>query len=130
MSGSILGDILYVDLTNRKISKKPFTKELSAQFIGNRGFNASLLWKMVPPGVDPLGPDNVLIFGTGPLTGTSTPSAGRVTVTTKSPATYIYLKTNVGGAWGGEFRFAGFSYVVISGKSDTPVYLWINDDKV
>ncbi len=120
MSASMLGDILYVDLTQRKISKRPYTKELASQYIGCRGYNAALLWEMVPKGTDPLGPDNVLIFGTGPLTGTSAPSSGRISVTTKSPSTNLYLKTNVGGAWGGEFRFAGYSYVVFTGKADTP----------
>jgi len=130
MSTSILGDILFVDLTTRKISKKPYTKELAARYIGSRGYNAALLWEMVPKGLDPFSPDNVLIFGAGPLTGTSAPSSGRISVTTKSPATNLYLKTNVGGAWGGEFRFAGYSYVVITGKAETPVYLWIDNDKV
>ena len=130
MSTSMLGDILFVDLTNCKITKKPFTKELASQYIGSRGYNVALLWEMVPHGTDPLGPDNVLIFGAGTLTGTSALSSGRITITTKSPATNLYLKTNVGGAWGGELRFAGYSYVVITGKADVPVYLWIKDDEV
>ena len=66
MSASMLGDILFVDLTNRKISKRPYTKELASQYIGCRGYNAALLWEMVPKGADPLGPENVLIFGAGP----------------------------------------------------------------
>ena len=130
MSASMLGDILFVDLTHRKTSKRPYTNELASQYIGCRGYNAALLWEMVPKGTDPLGPDNVLIFGTGPLTGTSAPSSGRISVTTKSPSTNLYLKTNVGGAWGGEFRFAGYSYVVFTGKADQPVYLWIDNGKV
>jgi aldehyde:ferredoxin oxidoreductase len=130
MSASMLGDILFVDLTNRKTTKRPFTKEMASQYIGCRGYNAALLWEMVPKGADPLGPENVLIFGTGPLTGTSTPSSGRISVTTKSPSTNLYLKTNVGGAWGGEIRFAGYSTLVFTGKADQPVYLWIENDKV
>lgn len=130
MSTSMLGDILFVDLTNRKITKRPYTQELANQYIGCRGYNVALLWEMVPPGTDPLSPENVLIFGTGPLTGTSAPSSGRISITTKSPATNLYLKTNVGGAWGGEIRFAGYSYIVFTGKADQPVYLWIEDDKV
>jgi len=126
----MLGDILLVDLTNRKITKRPYTQELANQYIGCRGYNVALLWEMVPQGTDPLSPENVLIFGTGPLTGTSAPSSGRISITTKSPATNLYLKTNVGGAWGGEIRFAGYSYIVFTGKADQPVYLWIEDDKV
>jgi aldehyde:ferredoxin oxidoreductase len=119
-----------VDLTHRKVSKRPYTKELAGQYIGCRGYNAALLWDMVPQGTDPLSPENVLIFGTGPLTGTSAPSSGRISVTTKSPSTNFYLKTNVGGAWGSEMRFAGYSYIVLTGKADHPVYLWIENDKV
>jgi aldehyde:ferredoxin oxidoreductase len=130
MSESMLGDILFVDLTNRKISKRPYTKEMASQYIGCRGYNAALLWEMVPKGTDPLSPENVLIFGTGPLTGTSAPSSGRISVTTKSPATNLYLKTNVGGAWGGDIRFAGYSYIVFTGKASGPVYLWIENETV
>ncbi len=130
MGSSMLGDILYIDLTNRIITKRQYTKELAIKYIGSRGYNAVLLWEMVPKGTDPLSSKNVLIFGAGPLTGTSAPSSGRISVTTKSPTTNLYLKTNVGGAWGGEIRFAGYSYIVITGKADSPVYLWIKDDNV
>jgi aldehyde:ferredoxin oxidoreductase len=130
MCASKLGDILFVDLTNRKVIKRPYTPEMAAEYIGCRGYNMALLWEMVPKGTDPLSPENVLIFGVGPLTGTSAPSSGRVSVTTKSPTTNLYLKTNVGGAWGGELRFAGYSYLVFTGKADSPVYLWIENDKV
>jgi aldehyde:ferredoxin oxidoreductase len=130
MGTSLLGDILLVDLTNGKISRRPFTPELSAEYIGARGYNAALLWENVKKGSDPLGPENWLIFGVGPLTGTSAPSSGRTTVTAKGPATNLYLKTSIGGAWGGALRFAGYSFIAVTGKADRPVYLWIDDDKV
>jgi len=130
MSASLLGDILLVDLTQGSISMQPFTKELAAQYIGGRGYNAAVLWENVKKGADPLGPENWLIFGVGPLTGTSAPSSGRTSVTAKGPATGRYLKTSVGGAWGGYFRFAGYSFIAITGKSERPVYLWIDNDKV
>jgi aldehyde:ferredoxin oxidoreductase len=130
MSQSQLGDILYVDLTQRRVWKKPYTKELAGAYIGSRGYNAALLWEMTRPGMDPLGPDNPLIFGAGPLTGTSAPSSGRTSVTMKGPSTNLYLKANVGGAWGGAFRFTGHSYLVVTGRADTPVYLWIKDGRV
>jgi aldehyde:ferredoxin oxidoreductase len=130
MTDPIFGDILDIDLTHRTISRRPYTRELAAQYIGCRGYNAALLWELVPRKVDPLSPDNVMIFGTGPLTATSAPSSGRTSVTMKSPATNLYLKTNVGGAWGGAFRYAGHSYVIIHGKASNPVYLWIDNDIV
>jgi aldehyde:ferredoxin oxidoreductase len=130
MSASLLGDVLMVDLTTGDMEKWPFTPELSAGYIGARGYNAKLLWEMVPKDADPLGPENLLIFGVGPLTGTSALSSGRTSITAKGPATNLYLKVNMGGAWGAQLRFAGFSHVGFTGKAESPVYLWIDDDKV
>jgi aldehyde:ferredoxin oxidoreductase len=130
MGTTVLGDILIVDLTSRSVQRGPFTAEMAGEFIGGRGLNAKLLWDHNETGVDPLGPANTLIFGAGLLTGTFTPCSGRVSVTCKSPATDFYLKTNVGGEWGGALRFAGHSVLLIRGASATPVYLWIDDDRV
>jgi aldehyde:ferredoxin oxidoreductase len=130
MAGTIQGDILIVDLTNQTVRRETFTDEMAGEFIGGRGLNAKLLWDHNEAGVDPLGPENTLIFGAGLLTGTFTPCSGRTSVTCKSPATDFYLKTNVGGEWGGAFRFAGHSVLVLKGASATPVYLWIDDDRV
>jgi len=119
--GAIVGRILYVDLSRCKIVKKPLDTEEVLNWLGGRGFNAWLLWSMVPAGIDPLGLDNVLIFGTGTLTGTSAPLSGRTTITCKGPATGLYLKANVGGHWGTELKFAGYDYVVIQGRASKPV---------
>lgn len=125
------GSILYVNLTTRQITRKPLTKELAAKYLGARGINARLLWDSIPRrGVDPLGPENVLIFGAGTLTGTHAPSSGRTTVTCKSPATNLYLKTNAGGYFGTRLKLAGYDHIVIMGASDEPVYLWIDDGHV
>jgi aldehyde:ferredoxin oxidoreductase len=125
-----LGDILYVDLSDGHFRREPYNLELAERYIGSRGYNARLLWDLVGPGVSPLGPENVLIFGCGLLTGTSVPCSGRSTITCKGPATGVYLKTNVGGQWGAYQRYSGFSYIVISGASPKPVYLWIDDGQV
>lgn len=130
MAATVQGDILIVDLTNQTVRREAFTSEMANAFIGGRGLNADLLWNHNEPGVDPLGPENTLIFGAGLMTGTFTPCSGRVSVTCKSPATGFYLKTNVGGEWGGAFRFGGHSVLVLKGASTTPVYLWIDDDRV
>jgi len=130
MGTALLGDMLFVDLTTGTVEKRPFTQELAAETIGARGTNAKLLWEMVPRGADALGPDNILAFGVGPLTGTSAPSSGRTTVTAKGPSTNLYLKTSVGGAWGGSLRYAGLSFIVFTGKAAAPVYLWVDDDKI
>lgn len=125
----IAGDILHVDLSRRTTWVEPVAPDLVTRFVGGRGVNAALLWNLLKPGIDPLGPDNPLIFGTGLLTGTEAPSSGRTTVTCRSPATGWYLKTSGGGHWGTELKYAGFGYVVVHGRADSPVYIWINDGR-
>ena len=125
-----LGRILFVDLTNNHIKQEPYTADLAECYIGSRGYSARLLWDLVGPEVDPLSPGNALIFGCGLLNGTSVPCSGRTTITCKGPATGAYLKTNIGGQWGGHQRYSGFSYIVITGASPRPVYLWIDDGRV
>jgi aldehyde:ferredoxin oxidoreductase len=122
--------ILYVDLSSQKNWVEEVPPEELRLFLGGRGINAKLLYERVPRGVDPLGPDNVLIFGTGTLTGTSAPSSGRTSVTCKSPATGLYLKVNGGGHLGAELKYAGYDYLVVLGVASRPVYLWIDDDRV
>lgn len=124
------GSILRVDLTRGRITKEPFNKELREKYIGGRNFNSKILFDEVPPGIDPLGPENRLIIGTGPLTGILGPATGRFTVTAKSPLTGIHGDSNAGGDFGPELKYAGYDHLVISGCSEEPVYLWIDDDKV
>jgi len=100
------------------------------KYLGGRGLAARWLYERVPAGADPLGPENILIFGTGTLTGTSAPSSGRSSVTTKGPATKLYLKVSVGGHLGAEIKYAGYDYVMIHGVSPKPVYLWIKNDQI
>ena len=127
---NLLGDILHVDLSGGAVRREPFTIDMVTGYIGARGYSARLLWDMVNPGINALGPDNPLIFGVGPLTGTAAPCSGRISVTCKSPATGFYLKTNVGGGWGGHLKYAGYTHVVFTGCSEKPVYLWLDDDKI
>jgi len=124
------GKLLEINLSDGEIVQKPFDEEKALKYLGARGFNARLLWELMGPAVDPLGPENVLIFGTGTLTGTSAPTSGRTTVTCKSPATGLYLKTNVGGHFGTELKFAGYDTIVIKGRASSPVYLLIIDGRV
>ncbi|MEW6546545.1 MAG: aldehyde ferredoxin oxidoreductase family protein [Bacillota bacterium] len=126
----ILGDILYVDLTERRSWREPVTPQRVLDFLGGRGINASLLWELLEPGTDPLGPANPLIFGTGLVTGTEAPSSGRTTVACRSPATGWYLKTSGGGHWGAELKYSGYGYLVVLGRAEEPVYLWIDDGRV
>jgi aldehyde:ferredoxin oxidoreductase len=100
------------------------------QFIGGRGVAAKILYERVSPQTDPLGSDNLLIFSPGALTGTIAPASARTTIVSKSPATDRYLKSNAGGHWGAELRYAGYDHVLITGASERPVCLWIDGDQV
>lgn len=121
------GKILIVDLTNEKIKKKPISDEMVGKYLGSRGIAARILWDETDKDTNPLGPDNVLIFSAGTLMGTNAPCSGRLTVTTKGPATNMYLKSSAGGHWGPKLKFAGYDILVIKGKAEKPVYLFIDD---
>jgi len=123
------GTILRVDLSSGKIEKEPLSEELRRNYLGGRGINSRILYDEVRPGTDPFAPENRLIFGTGPLSGTLT-AAGRLTVTAKSPITYIHGDANAGGHFSPELKYAGYDHIVFTGKADKPVYLWIDDDNV
>jgi len=125
-----IGKILRVDLSKGKIVKKPLPKELRYNFIGGRGINSKILYDETKPETDPLGPENRLIIGTGPVTGTIVPTSSRFTITAKSPLTGILGDANSGGSFGGELKFAGYDNIVVQGISEKPVYLWIDDDQV
>lgn len=124
------GRILRVDLTSGKVGIEALDPTLAEAFIGGRGLNARLLYEEVAAGVDPLGPDNKLIIGTGPCNGTVVPGSQRFTVSMKSPATGLYADSNCGGSFGATLKYAGYDGAIIEGVSPEPVYLWIDDDHV
>ncbi len=124
------GKRLRVDLSSGLVKVEEIDRAYRMKWLGGRGFNSELLYREVGPDVDPLGPDNRLIFGVGPLTGTFAPSCGRTTVTAKSPLGGGFGDSNMGGHWGAELKFAGYDQLVIQGKAERPVYLWIDDGKV
>ena len=124
------GTILDVDLTRGIVQKKALTENLAHKYLGQAGINARLLYDMVAPGADPFSPEAPLIFGVGPLAGTLAPCSGRFSVTFKSPLTGIFGDSNCGGHWASELKMAGYDHIVITGKSESPVYLWIDNDKV
>jgi aldehyde:ferredoxin oxidoreductase len=123
------GKILYVNLTNEKITTKPTPVSLVRNYIGGNGVASKLLYDYVKPGIDPLSPDNKLIFATGPATGTALPNKGYI-VTFKSPLTGIYASCSSGGSFGAEFKRAGYDVLIVDGKSEKPVYIWIRDQEV
>ena len=125
-----LGKVLEIDLNALACKTYPLDMAMARQFIGGRGLGARLLWDMVGPDVDPLSPENVLIFTNGPLTATGYQTSNRFSVTTKSPLTGTVLDANSGGFWGMQFKKAGYDVLVVRGKSDKPVWIEIKNDLV
>jgi aldehyde:ferredoxin oxidoreductase len=119
--------ILHVDLADRSTRIEEPGEAFYRRYGGGRGIIAHYLLKYLPIGADPLGPDNVLIFASGVLTGAPVPGAGRHSVGAKSPLTGAFGESESGGFWGAELKQAGLDAVVVHGVSDTPVYLFINE---
>ncbi|TFG33072.1 aldehyde ferredoxin oxidoreductase [Candidatus Thorarchaeota archaeon] len=123
-------DLVYVSLTEKNITRQPIPDTLYKQYLGGRGLGVKLLYDNLAPGIDPLSPDNWLIFAIGPSTATSIPTSGRFVVITKSPATGTIFDSHAGGYFGAQLRRAGIAAVIITGAAESPVYLWINDDQI
>jgi len=121
------GKILRVNLTKGKITIQDHPRELMVGYLGGRGSNIRIVWDEVGVGTDPLGPDNIVVFGAGPLVGGLAPSSGRWNVSSRSPLTGLIGDSNAGGHWAAELKWSGFDNVVVTGRSEKPVYLWIND---
>ena len=121
------GKILFVDLTQGTFSEECPTEKTYREFIGGNGLGIRILYEKIKAGIDPLGPENILGFAIGALTGTSAPGSGRHIVITKSPLTGAWAESNSGGAFGPELKTAGYDAVFFSGISPKPVYLFIHD---
>jgi aldehyde:ferredoxin oxidoreductase len=117
-------------LTAGSFTVKELDEKRASYFIGGNGLGASVLYEMMKPGVDPLGPENVLGFVTGPLTETGSFFSGRYFVVCKSPVTGGWNDSNSGGHFGPELKRAGFDAVFVVGAAKSPVYIWINDGTV
>jgi aldehyde:ferredoxin oxidoreductase len=124
------GKILVVDLTSENIETIPIEEELARKYLGGVGINTKLLFKHMRKGIDPLGPDNVLLFGTGPLVGTFMPTASKTDVSAKSPITGLFGAASSGYQFGSEMKYAGYDHILIKGTSTHPVYLAIQNGSV
>jgi len=124
------GKVVDVNLSNLSCEHRELEHELVVRFIGGKGIGAKILYDELRPGVDPLSPENILIFATGPLTGTIAPTSGRWAVVTKSPHTGIFLDSQVGGHFGAALRRAGVDILIVRGKSEKPVYLYVENGEV
>jgi aldehyde:ferredoxin oxidoreductase len=130
MAGGIMGKILRVDLSSKKIWEETFPEQYLGKYIGGDGFAARILYDEVPPGVGPLEPENVLVVSVGPLGGTATQASCNYSVAAKSPITgFTIYNSHCNGNFARMLKFSGYDAVVIRGRSDRPVFLWINEGK-
>ncbi len=124
------GAVLRANLTSGEISKEPLDEKAKHEYVGGRGLNIKLLFDEIRPGVDPLGPDNKLFFSVGPACGTPAPGSSRFTTTARSPLSGFVGDTSCGGTFGCGLKYAGYDALIIEGKAERPVYIWIDDDRV
>ncbi len=130
MKNGFTGKVLRVNLSNEKISSENLEETFYRRYFGGRGLISYYLLNELEPRIDPLGPDNKLIFACGPVTGAPVSGSGRNSVGAKSPLTGAYGEAEAGGFWGAELKRAGFDAIIVEGKASSPVYLWIHDKKV
>ena len=128
--GGYTGKILRVNLTDQTAKDEELSLEIAKDFIGGAGFGIKYLFDEVKRGTDPLGPDNKLIFASGPFSGTTIPCASRMAVTAKSPLTNAVGVALTGGYFPVELKYAGYDAMIIEGKAEKPTYIWIKNGKV
>jgi len=127
--GGYTGKVLRVNLTDQTSKEEALPQEIAKGYIGGAGFGIKYLFDEVKARTDPLGPDNKLIFASGPFSGTTIPCASRMAVTAKSPLTNAVGVALTGGYFPVELKYAGFDAIIIEGKAEKPTYLWVKDGK-
>lgn len=123
-------NILRVDLNKKEAKAEPLRMDWAEKYIGSKGLSIKYLYEELEPGIDPLSPENKLIFMTGPLTGTSVPCSGKLAIAGKSPATGTICDCSMGGHSALQIKYAGYDAIILEGKADKPVYILIENDKV
>ncbi len=124
------GKILEIDLTTGITQTSALNMEMARLFLGGRGLGVRLLWDLVGPEIEPLSPDNVLIFTTGPMTASGAQTSNRFSVSTKSPLTGTILDANSGGWWGMQFKRTGYDVLIVRGKAQAPTWIEITSEDV
>lgn len=122
--------ILRIDLTTKKITKEEIDNNTCKLFVGGAGIGAEILWKEVSPKVEPFNSDNKLIFSVGPFQGYPVPGSAKFCITSKSPLTNTYADSSAGASWGPLFKKTGYDVLIIQGKSENPVYIYIKDNEI
>src|SRR5687767_518416 len=122
--------ILKIDLTTGVTEEYHIPEQWQRDFLGGASLAARILYSSLTRELDPLSPEAPLLFMMGPMTGTSGPTTGRFVVCGKGPATGLWAESNIGGFWGPELRATGYDGLWITGRAETPVYLWLNGSKL
>lgn len=130
MSGAYYEKIARINLSTGEIKAEKLDLELAHKFIGGRGLGTKILYDEGVATVDPLSPENKLVYITGPMTGASAPSTGRYMVVTKSPLTGMIACSNSGGIWGAKLKYAGWDAIIVEGEAPKWTYINIEDDKI
>ena len=130
MDGKIKRTLIRVDLTKREINTEEIPNQVIKDFIGGRILGDYYLYNELKAGIDPLSPENIIMFSAGPLTGTTAPGCSRYILHTKSPLTGLYLNSLAGGYFGPELRKTGHEMIVVTGRADSPVYISVLDDEI
>ena len=123
------GKILRVDLSSGKIHVEELQEGFARLFLGGLGFAAKILWDETSEKTDPLSPENRLIYATGPINGAFFPPSGRFTIAARSPLTGVWGEAHPGGHFGPELKYAGYDMIIFSGRSEKPVYLYVDDGR-
>ena len=120
------GQILHIDLSSGKRTRMPLEDDLAKSYIGGFGINARLAYDYIPPQVDPLSPQNVMILGAGTLSGTMAPGSARLTLTTKLPEVNAVFSASGSMSFACMLKYGGYDHLIITGRSQIPVYLYID----
>jgi aldehyde:ferredoxin oxidoreductase len=130
--GGYTGKNLVIDISNRSFKTIDWLKHKNdwLKLIGGRGFGAKIIWENTNADTDPLSPDGIITFNTGPLTGLPIPGAGRISMCAISPQTGIWADSSIGGKAGAEIKQCGYDSIIIKGRSKDPIYLYVHDEGV
>lgn len=130
MIGGYMGKLLKIDLTKSTVEVEGIDEECLRTYLGGSGLGTKFLYEGTDGKTDPLGPDNLLIYMTGPFTGTTVPVSGRHQILAKSPLTGIFGEGDVGGQWGVHLKKAGYDGIIITGKASRAIYIYIDEEEV
>lgn len=122
-----VGKVLRVDLTKNETKVEELREDWAKSYIGGAGIGARILWEELSPKTDPLTSENILVVATGPFVGTPVPGSGNIFYTFKSPETGAWAETRSGGSFGPKLKFAGFDIIIVKGKAEEPMYLWVHN---